>query len=109
MGVVLRWHIEVGLAAPHGFGEGDPYCVHLGRLGGDAPVTAEGGGGAVCPHVLDRRGGDSWRLGEGPRFQLARPFSGPGAGGPRQDPGGDGRPPRRPLPARPSPECRRQA
>ena len=88
---MLGWHIQVGLAEPQGLGEGDPHPVHPRGLGGDAPVTAKGGGGAVCPYVLDRCGGDSQRLSEAARFQLARPLSSIRNGGPRQDPGGSGR------------------
>ena len=40
---VLRGHIQVGAAAPQGLGEGDPYPVYAGGLGGDAAVIAEGG------------------------------------------------------------------
>ena len=61
-------HIQVRLAAPQGSGKGDSYSVYLGGQGGDAPVTAEGGGRAVCPHVLDCRGAYSKCLGEAPRF-----------------------------------------
>ena len=39
---MLRRHIQVGAAAPQGLGEGDPYPVYLGGLGGDALVTAAG-------------------------------------------------------------------
>ena len=32
--------------------------VYPRDLEGDAPVLAQGGGGAVGPHILDRPGGD---------------------------------------------------
>ena len=88
---MLCRHLQVKTAAPQRLGEGDPYPMYPGGLGGDAPVTAEGGGGAIGPKVLDCPRGDSQRHGEAPRLQLACPFSGPGAGGPHHDPGGDGR------------------
>ena len=68
LGVVLRQHVQVELAAAHGLSEGDPYPVHLGGLRGNAPVIAKGSGGTVCPYVLDRCGGDTQRLGETPRL-----------------------------------------
>ena len=48
---MLRWHVQVGPAAPQGRGEGDPDPVHQGGLGGDAPVGAE----VITPvvHVID--------------------------------------------------------
>ena len=53
LGVVLRGDVLVGAAAHQGLREGDPYPVHPTGPGGDACVAAEGGGGAVCPDVLD--------------------------------------------------------
>ena len=59
LGLVLRWHVQVGPAAPQARGEGDPDPGHPGGFGGDAPVIAKAGRGAVYPYIVDCRGGNT--------------------------------------------------